>query len=245
MVSICQHCKNEFKNNKILRKHLNNAKYCREIRDKRDIMVFIYSCEFCDICFDDFDILEEHIVNCSKKIDKLTFNKIEELEIKIKKLEQQVLENKNINIKINNNTQINNYLTIMNVLDISDHRIKNIIDTKLGQKGIANFAINNLLKDNDGKLTYICSDASRKVFQYKSDDGYINKDLNAHKLIDALVNNNLTIKTDEIAQNLWTNDDGTLDVRKQISLFPKISEVYILKNDNTVFKNELATHTSM
>ena len=36
-----------------------------------------------------------------------------------------------------------------------------------GQKGVARFAYDNILKDEQGKLKYICTDAARQIFQFR------------------------------------------------------------------------------
>ena len=90
-----------------------------------------------------------------------------------------------------NNTNINNKILNMSILNLDNENIKSIINDKYnldviseGQKGVAKFAANFLLKDSDGNLNYICTDPSRKIFKYKNNDGELEleKDINAQKL---------------------------------------------------------------
>ena len=69
-----------------------------------------------------------------------------------------------------------------------------MIDEKLtkdyiseGQKGVAQFACKNLLKDENGNMNYICSDLSRHVFKFYNSEGNIEKDVKANKLTDMLI----------------------------------------------------------
>lgn len=47
------------------------------------------------------------------------------------------------------------------------------------------------MKDEEGKLKYICTDPSRQVFQYKNEDGKIQKDVRVTKLTKALFDTEL------------------------------------------------------
>jgi len=60
-----------------------------------------------------------------------------------------------------------------------------------GQKGVAKFAYDTMLKDEEGKLKYICTDPSRQIFQYKNEEGEIQKDVKAKKLTKALLDGEL------------------------------------------------------
>jgi DNA/RNA endonuclease YhcR with UshA esterase domain len=57
-------------------------------------------------------------------------------------------------------------------------KIKQLVDEKLtqnhivdGQKGVAHFAYNILLKDEDGNINYFCTDSSRSIFKFLNNDG--------------------------------------------------------------------------
>ena len=55
-----------------------------------------------------------------------------------------------------------------------------------GQKGVAMFAIDHLLKDTRGQLGYVCTDPSRGVFKHLDDEGEVVRDLGAAKLTSKL-----------------------------------------------------------
>jgi hypothetical protein len=46
-----------------------------------------------------------------------------------------------------------------------------------GQKGLAQFAVENLLTDENGNLQYVCSDPSRHTFRYKDLNGNLERDI--------------------------------------------------------------------
>jgi hypothetical protein len=140
----------------------------------------------------------------------------------------------------------------MSVLNFNDNNVKHIIDNKYnadviagGQKAVAKFATNYLLTDSDGNLNYVCTDVSRKIFKFKNDLGELEKDVNAKKLTNILSENGLFEKTSNISQQFWTNEDGSIDQDKFLSIIEKASEIKNIKEDNTIFKNELANMTSM
>ena len=83
----------------------------------------------------------------------------------------------------------NNKIKINNNFFDNPERIKQMIDEKLtkdyicdGQKGVAKFACNNLLADENGNINYFCSDPSRHIFRFQNSEGNIEKDINANKL---------------------------------------------------------------
>lgn len=173
----------------------------------------------------------------------------------IKHLEEQIVSITKTAISkptTTNNTHINNKIMNMSVLNLDSENIKNIINNKYnldaisdGQKGIAKFATNFLLKDSDGNLNYVCTDPSRKIFKYKNNSGEVEKDVNAQKLTDILTENGILSTTARISSGHWTNEDGTVDSDKVSNLINKVFEINCLKEDNTIFKNELIAQTSI
>jgi hypothetical protein len=151
-----------------------------------------------------------------------------------------------------NNTNINNKIMNMSVLNLDSDNVKSIINDKYnldvisdGQKGVAKFATNFLLKDSDGNLNYICTDPSRKIFKYKNNSGELEKDINAQRLTDILTDNGILNTTARLSTGHWTNDDGSVDNDKVSNLINKVFEINSLKEDNTIFKNELIAQTSI
>jgi len=173
----------------------------------------------------------------------------------IKHLQEQIISVTKVAVAkptTTNNTTINNRILNMSVLNFNDNNVKHIIDNKYnadviagGQKAVAKFATNYLLTDQDGNLNYICTDVSRKIFKFKNDLGELEKDVNAKKLTNILSENGLFEKTSNISEQFWTNEDGTINQDKFLSIFEKACEIKNIKEDNNIFKNELANMTSM
>jgi hypothetical protein len=140
----------------------------------------------------------------------------------------------------------------MSVLNFNnDDEVKNIIEDNYnidviseGQKGVARFATNFLLTGQDGKLKYLCTDVSRKIFKFKNDSGQLEKDVNANKLTKILSKNGLIEKTTDISTQFWTKEDGSIDNDKFYSIIDKTLEIKNINDNNKIFKNELVNITS-
>ena len=196
-------------------------------------------------------------LNTLKQINKILEEQNKSLKDELKSSQEQIISiTKTAVMKStttnNNNTTINNKILNMTTFNFNDNDIKNLIDDKYsidviseGQKGVARFAYNYILKDNNGNLTYFCTDSSRKIFKFKNEIGDLEKDINAQKLTNLLTENGILKATTKLAQNYWTNEDGTIDDEKLSNMISKASEIHFMKDDNTVFKNELATMTSL
>ena len=131
-------------------------------------------------------------------------------------------------------------------------KIKEIINTKLdrfdiagGQKGIAQFAVNNLLKNEDGIPNYVCTDPSRQIFKFQNEDGQLEKDVRASKLTNILFESGLKDKSYDIGQKLWTKEDGSQDSEKFRMYQPKIYEINSMNSDNSTFRSELVCLTTV
>jgi hypothetical protein len=210
--------------------------------------------------------LKQNYINEINELKQNHINEINELKInhkdEIKHLEQQIsnLETANEIYKkisdkptVNNTNSNNKYLSITNNFTLIDDidKIKDIIDTKLtdihvidGQKGIAKFALESIISDEDGYLNYICSDSSRNIFKYKNGEGIIQKDAKAIRLTNALVKAGIKSKSVNIAEDLWTKEDGKRNDMKYEMCNPGLQEIIKMKSDNTVFRNKLSDSTS-
>jgi len=144
-----------------------------------------------------------------------------------------------------------NTLNITTCLDFDNiDKIKDVIEKDFnidyainGQKGIAKFVKDKLLKDDNGKPLYICTDPSRQIFKYKDNKGDIKKDVEAKKLTEYIVDGGIKKKTVDVASEWYTDDRGIDMERFDIMMDPQQS-ILKLKNDNNIFKKELASLTS-
>jgi len=115
----------------------------------------------------------------------------------------------------------NKFLAVSNNFINHPEKVKKLIDSQLttnyvacGQKGIAQFAYNNLLKDDEGNLNYICTDSSRNMFKFKNEEGSVVKDVKAVKLTSMLFDAGFKDTSSKLAINIWKNEDGTINIEK-------------------------------
>ena len=160
---------------------------------------------------------------------------------------------KSTTINNNNNINSNNKISNITALDISEDKLKHMFDTKYNQKyiiegvkGVAHFVVDNLLKDEKGNLTYVCTDPSRQIFKYKDNFGDIQKDVKCKKLTKTLIDGKLKTNTCIASTNWWTNDEGKTDSDKYNSLQPKALEICMISvSENTLFVNEMSAITTV
>jgi hypothetical protein len=104
-----------------------------------------------------------------------------------------------------------------------------------GQKGVARFAYDNILKDEQGKLKYICTDAARQIFQFKNEDGSIQKDVKATKLTKALLDGELKSTSHKMACDKMK--DGSAE---EFNMYTdNYYDIKDLETDNSDFSKEL------
>ena len=150
----------------------------------------------------------------------------------------------------NNNNKILNVITPFNITD-SDQivdKVKNNYNINYifsGQKGCARFVYENIIKDVDGNLKYICSDSSRFIYKFKDEYGNIQKDIDAKKLTNLLIEGGLKNKACDMASQWWTDENGEVNTDKFEMLIDKAESIRTLEQDNTEFKKELASMTSI
>jgi len=149
------------------------------------------------------------------------------------------------------NNSINKNLNISNSIDFKNiDKVKEIIDKNYdinhilgGQKGAAQFAAKYLLVDENGKYVYLCSDPSRNSFKYKNENGDIEKDLEAKKLTNYLVDGGIQEKVKDLSLN-WCIEDGKINQDKFMVVTDKQISILNMKDNNTEFKKELASIVS-
>ena len=135
--------------------------------------------------------------------------------------------------------------------DWNQKRIKGIIEREFttddildGQKGLANFAFQKILKDENGNLVYACVDPSRKMFKFKDVDGNVIKDINTQKLTEAFVLCDISNITNSKSQEFWVNEDGTQNHHKYNIISNPAAEIMNLKYNNITFREQLVNLTT-
>ena len=187
---------------------------------------------------------------------RITNSKIIELELKLKtqrlEIENEIYKQDRNTIaeiakqprQINNTTQNNNKIIVTTPLDLSKGQLSSIIDDNLseehltmGQKGIAHFAYNNFLKDDEGKLKYVCTDLSRQIFQFKNKEGDLEKDVRASKLTKALCDADIKQKSHQILSEYVMNGEESITT-EYIKHYQNIRD---MESDNSDFSKELTS----
>ncbi len=264
----CPHCHSKFNSASSLNKHMKSAKYCLKIQckdadteyncicgknftQKSHLNTHVKSCykvENIKLCEKNNELLGK-ISELQKLCQKLrSSNDILQAENKIYKEEHQIIINMAQQPKITNTTNSNN--KIMNItsnLNFNDiDYIKNLIENNYtidhmlnGQKGFAQFAIQNLLRDENGNLKYLCVDPSRYVFKYKDHTGEIQKDVKAKKLSSYLIDGEIKKKFIDVSNEWIKDENGFIDKNKIEFLFDKQNDVMNFEEDNNTFQKEL------
>ena len=157
---------------------------------------------------------------------------------------------KNTNMTTNNTN--NNTLNINSTLDLNNlDKIKSLIEDSFniqyaidGQKGLARFVVDKLLTDQNGKLSYLCTDPSRQIFKYKDIIGEITKDVEAKRLTNYVIDGGIKKKTTDIATEWYTEDNGIVDQTKFNIMLNSQQNILKLQEDNNTFKKELVSITT-
>ena len=115
-----------------------------------------------------------------------------------------------------------------------------------GQVGIARLVVKNILTTDDGDLLYVCTDQDRHIFRYLNEEGKEVKDIRAGHLKDALDRSGIRQLVVEKGQQMWTKEDGSVEMDDMMMYHPRVVEIGTLndeENDHR-FRNELARLTT-
>ena len=191
----CCFCKKILKNGGILKTHQKTAKYCLKIQGV-DASKGGFEC-LCGMSFTTKLRLTSHAGVCSIN-NECVRNLLERKNSKILALEDETRELKTVirelksenkilmrsqncmeevarQPKIMSNKTVNNKVSFLTPLDLSCERLKELVETNFnnsylleGQKGVARFTFEHVIKDEDGKLQYICTDPARHTFRFRN-----------------------------------------------------------------------------
>lgn len=228
----CEFCSNTFKDLYKLKTHQKKAKYCLEIQGKTNV--------------------EKE--NVEKLLLKLTALATENSQLKV---ENTFLKEENAEYRktiadiaktpqtINNTTNTTqNNLLMLTPFELNRERFSNMIKESFtkdymieGQKGVAKFAVDKLLRDENGKLQYVCTDPSRQIYKFKTVEGEMERDVKARKLTKSIVEE-LKKKAQNITLQTVTDDSDVF-----MLLTNNFQDINDLEEDNAEFRNTLASLT--
>jgi hypothetical protein len=245
----------------VLNTHQKSAKYCLVLQNASTKGV-VYNCEHCSNNYTQKIALDRHLLKCVNKMTKEKDNIIEKQKVELFQKDQQIkeLQDKIENIALqavkkptsvhnNTTTNTNNTVMMMKPFDMNDKEVisKAVSDSfnqnhlLCGQKGVAKFAAEYLLKDENGDPKYICTDPSRQVYKFKTPSGEIEKDLKANKLTIALMDANMIGKSHSITMEKVRERPTDMNV---FWLYTEnFNEIKKMLDDNTEFRGELANLT--
>lgn len=252
---VCEYCSRKFTHKHVLVSHSYNCKEKTanekesqlERRDKQLGEMRSYLNEKDKQIIDLKDQLDEK----EKQIENLQ-NKIFEIAISMKSSSAPTINNTNTNTNTNTNITVNNVNNDIR-LNINDtEKMKKILDDNLtgdvlagGQKGIARMVHIKFLTGPNGEPLYKCVDASRQNFEYINQDGHVERDVKAHKLRNTIVKGNICEKAINLGLSLWMREDGSTDETQYRIYGDKVIEVSNMSFDDSKFRSELSTLTSL
>ena len=237
---ICNFCNKNFTSQYNLNEHLTTCK--KKQHEEMKIRLK-----------DEFIKEIEYLTNKLKETETNYIRQLEEKETTITKLEAKLEKFENVVIaNTRNPITTNNTIVLTNTLNLNDtEKFKSIIGEGLsknvvcnGQKGLAKFVFDNILKGPDGKLMYKCVDPSRHNFEFTNSDGIVEKDVKAIKLKRALIEGDVIVKAQKSGEELWTKEDGSMDTDQYTVSAGKVMEIMTVDRDDTKFRSELSALTS-
>ena len=268
----CTFCDKVFKRISALNVHQKNTKYCltKQGMLTKEINIEIFQCKYCDKQLSSKQSLNTHIQTCMSRYESLYKEKEDEisnLKLQIKSIETEVIElrlQNKIYKELSTNTQEciqsiakqpkNQTNLFLSPIDLSQEHITKMIHEKFtkehfydGQAGVARFAVDNILKDKDGKLGYICTDPARQIFKHINSDGELKKDVRASKLTKKLVKDVKKVSGDIVLKKMEEEKESKQSkFDKDVSfnfITKKMDEIAIIDDDNSKFRAELANLT--
>ena len=258
----CQFCNKNLSSKRNLDSHLNCCSQKKEKERKeqelREINDRIQR-ELSQLKEDNLLIEKDRIIvkintqleNYKEQLEKQEENYREQIKDLQDKLDR--IANKAIDRPANTVTTTTNNLNIMTSMDFDNLEIlKDAIDNNFnanhvvdGQRGLAQFLVDTILKDPDGNLKYKCTDPSRSIFRFLNSKGEIHKDVDANKLITYIVSGGIKGKSVEIANSWYRDEDGGIDMMKYGIMNEPQQQILKIEDDNSTFRRELASMTSV
>jgi len=148
--------------------------------------------------------------------------------------------------------QLVNYLESVEPLNLNKDRIESIVNSQYtkkhlmgGQRGLANFVADNLLKNEENKTTYVTTDRSRGVCKYLTEDGTVRTDTKAENVIDVVyepvlskIKNDIFDPTDRYDGSYDSDDDEYINHTRMRNKYRSIQD---LKHNSADFYKQLSS----
>ncbi len=255
----CSYCNKNLATEKSLYVHKRRARYCLRIQGQMKIKESPFLiCEGCEKSFvtkREFnnhekqccDFLNKEIQRLEEEINELKLQhekEIAEIYKTMNKRKEACIEEIAKQPKTQNN--ISNKLTCLTPLDLNREKIDKAVADHFtihhffrGQKGIAEFAFEHLLKDEKTNPAYVCTDMARTIFGFKGKNGCIEKDLHAKKLTRMIMPSIM----DPALKIMTERNDSAEDPEMSIITSDCYLDIANMERDNSKFRTELASLT--
>lgn len=246
---ICQICNKTFSSKRLLSDHQKRSKNCSNIKNSIDKIKQEHNKEIIRLKQErdkDIEKLKHELDICkqehNKDIEKLKNERdMCKQERDIYKQERDESNRTLKQLALRPTTTTNNSVIIVGSLDLNPNRINDCVDNNFnvnhvrnGQIGVANFAIEYFLTNNNGERLYIPTDTSRNSYTFKGRNGELLKDKEAAILTKSIYEP-IRSKSWQIVEPMMVEDVG--DDFDQISNgYLEISDLHV---DNKEFCKKL------
>ena len=144
-------------------------------------------------------------------------------------------------------THTHNNLVLPSI-DTSQENVNRMVESNYnmnhfcsGQKGVARFAVDHLLIDENKQLGYVCTDPARTTFKHMGEEGEVVRDVKATRLTTKL-SIPIKVKAGKLASELTDMDKGNEElIGTAVRHFQDVSGMV---DDNSGFRTELAGLTA-
>lgn len=246
----CEFCCKKFKKVFNLEYHKKTTKKCLKIQEES-----INTCNICKIKVEP-DGLLLHIKTCIQTLKNENSLLKEQLDLQLdenKRLQDQLFKLAEIGTK-KKTVVINNRVgridqRVLNQLapyTITQEKVSKIVNEKFDksyltskERGLAKFALDNLLRDENGKPQMICTDPARRNFLYKNNEDEIFKDPDATNFTDMYINPVEKKSGEIIRESEELNEEDYNLLIECLDTFEKI------RKNRSVFTRHLAKKLSL
>jgi len=248
----CKYCGSNFKRSDILFKHQNKAQYCLNIRLREKERESESEREQLKT---ELENTKRDLENTKRELENMKEDR-DDYKDKLFSLANNPINNNNNNTALTNthnnnnnytaltNTHNGNNILMLNPFDMNKQKFSDVIKESFtkdymieGQKGVAKFAVDKLLKDEDGKLQYVCTDPSRQIYKFKTIEGDVERDVKAQKLT-----KNIIEEIKRKSQSIVVADMNS-DADVFMLIANNFQEINGMEGDNSDFRNTLASLT--
>lgn len=235
----CEFCNSNFKDIYNLKIHQKTAKYCLEIQRKKtekDVEKEADKEVISKLLLKIATLQREN--NCLKE-------QLQERKKELEENRQVIIDIAKTPKQINNTTNTTqNNLLMMTPFDMNTEKFSNTIresftrDYMIEGQRYAKFAVDKLLRDENGKLQYVCTDPSRQIYKFKTIDGDMERDVKAQKLTKSIVDE-LKKKAQNITVETITDDSNIF-----MLITNNFHDINEMDTNNSDFRNTLASLTT-